>query len=68
MISTKDILRPISGFVVVQPIIFTYVWFFHDNPIQDYISLGWGLSVVNTIFFIFYYAWYESLPIWNDAP
>ena len=44
MITTKDILRPISGFVAVQPIIFIYLFLFHENPMDDYISVGWGLN------------------------
>jgi hypothetical protein len=67
MITTKDILRPISGFVAVQPVILIYLFLFHENPMDDYISVGWGLNFVMTVFFIFYYSWYESLSIWKDA-
>lgn len=68
MITLKDILRPISGFVAVQPVILIYLFIFHENPMDVYISVGWGLNSVNTIFFIFYYAWYETWTMWAATP
>ena len=55
----KDILRPIFGFFMLQPIIIGWFMLFSDDWWADYQALGWPLQVVGTIWLIPCYAFYE---------
>jgi hypothetical protein len=63
MTSMKDwrtILRPVWGFVALQPIMLGWFYLFSDDWVADYQSLGWPLQVVSTIWLIPCYAYYEN--------
>ena len=56
----KDIMRPVFGFIVLQPMIILWFMLFTDNWEYVYINeLGWKLQLVMTIYMIPVYAFYE---------
>ena len=61
MIIWKDIVRPISGLIFIQPFIILWLIFTNDDPIGNYAMIGWGLQVYITCILIPYYAWFEYI-------
>jgi len=56
----KDIMRPIFGFIVLQPMIILWFMLFTDDWEHTYINeLGWKLQVAITVYMIPCYAFYE---------
>ena len=64
MISKKDIFRPIVGLIMIQPIVLIWLFMTSNNPFSNYISVGWGLQILITVWLIPVYYYYEK--IWNS--
>ena len=58
-VNIKDIVRPISGFVFIQPFVIIWLFLTSDNPMVDYIRTGWLFQIYLTLLFIPYYSWFE---------
>jgi len=61
MITWKDVFRPISSLIILQPFILIWLIFTSDDPIGDYGMVGWGLQIYVSCILIPYYAIYEKL-------
>lgn len=66
MLSWKDILRPVSALLVLQPFILLWLIALYDNPLEHYFMTAWGLQIYITMILIPYYAFYEHLWAKND--
>ena len=45
MTDWRTILRPVWGFIVLQPIMLGWFYLFSDDWVADYQALGWPLQV-----------------------
>ena len=54
-----DILRPIFGLIMLQPVILLWFILFANDWWSDYQTLGWPLQIVCTLYLIPVYRWYE---------
>ena len=61
MITWKDVVRPISGLIFMQPFIIIWLLFTSDDPIGNYVMTGWGLQIYISSILIPYYAWFEYI-------
>ena len=52
MYDWRTILRPIWGFVALQPVILIWFYIFSDDWLSDYTALGWPLQIVSTFWLI----------------
>jgi hypothetical protein len=59
MYDWRTILRPVWGFVALQPVILVWFYLFSDDWMSDYTALGWPLQIVSTVWLIPGYAVYE---------
>ena len=64
-ITKKDIIRPFAGLLGIQPVVIAYLYMVGKFTIENYVSTGWGLQICITLYLIFYYSWYENLPVWE---
>ena len=64
-ITKKDIIRPFAGLFGIQPVVIAYLYMVGKFTIENYVSTGWGLQICITLYLIFYYSWYEHLPVWD---
>tara|TARA_R110002110_G_scaffold301086_1_gene515026 strand:- start:226 stop:444 length:219 start_codon:yes stop_codon:yes gene_type:complete len=64
-ITKKDIIRPFAGLLGIQPVVIAYLYMVGKFTIENYVSTGWGLQICITLYLIFYYSWYEHLPVWD---
>lgn len=65
-ITKKDIIRPFAGLFGLQPVVITYLYMVGNFTIESYLSTGWGLQICITLYLIFFYSWYENLPVWDS--
>ena len=63
MFPMKDLLRPFFGLILIQPIVLIWLFLTRDNPFEEYISVGWGLQLLITLWLIPVYHYYER--VWN---
>jgi len=61
MLSNRDILRPIVGLFLIQPIVIIWLIYTSENPLEDYIKVGWGLQILITLWLMPVYYYYEQI-------
>tara|TARA_Y100000996_G_scaffold411092_1_gene394589 strand:+ start:2702 stop:2947 length:246 start_codon:yes stop_codon:yes gene_type:complete len=61
MISKRDVLRPIVGLFLIQPIVLIWLYSTSDSPLDEYLQVGWGLQLLITIWLIPVYYYYERI-------
>ena len=70
-ITLRDMIRPIAGLFAIQPVVVGYMALTGTLDWSSYLNTGWGLQIAITIYLIFFYAWFEGLPIedfFNEDP
>ena len=70
-LTKRDLIRPIAGLFAIQPIVISYMALTNTLDWESYLNTGWGLQIAITIYLIFFYAWFERLPIeefFNEDP
>jgi hypothetical protein len=61
MLSKKDVLRPIVGLFLIQPIVIIWLLYTSENPFDEYIKVGWGLQILITLWLMPVYYYYEKI-------
>ena len=64
-ITRRDCLRPMFGFVVVQPALMLFFFLNSTSWWTDYLEIGWPINIVMTFWLIPCYAFYEWL--WDKS-
>jgi hypothetical protein len=60
MTDWRTVLRPVWGFIVLQPLMLGWFYLFSEDWVADYQALGWPLQVIGTVWLIPCYAYYEK--------
>lgn len=61
MLSLRDILRPIVGLFLIQPVVLVWLFYTSESPLDEYLQVGWGLQLLITIWLIPVYYYYERI-------
>jgi len=61
-----DLIRPFFGLVMLQPIVILYMMLISDDWKADYMTLGWPLQILCTLWMVPGYMWYENHVLTED--
>ncbi len=61
-----DLVRPFFGLVLLQPIVIPWFIIMADDWQSDYMTLGWPLQIICTIWMVPCYSWYERHVLTED--
>lgn len=61
MFPIKDLIRPFFGLILIQPIVLIWLFLTREHPLEEYISVGWGLQLLISLWLIPVYYYYEKM-------